>query len=185
MLHVGITGHTNLTEAATRLVYRNLVTVLRRTVGGLRGVTCLAEGADQIFAEAILAARGSYEVIVPARDYRARAIRPENTRRFDSLLRRASEVIHLPLAESNEAAFASANAAMIARSDQIVAVWDGCPSGRVGGTAHTVTMAERAGVPVTRVWPAGARRVARRHAERATFRHENAGQVAVSFATSC
>jgi hypothetical protein len=127
MLHVGITGHTNLTEAAARHVYRNLVTVLRRTVGALRGVTCLAEGADQIFAEAILAARGSYEVIVPARDYRARGIRP----------------------------------------------------------AQTVAMAERAGVPVTRVWPAGARRVARRHADRVTFRHENAGQVAISFTTSC
>src|SRR5262249_167337 len=162
MLRVGITGHTNLTEAATRLVYRNLVTVLRRTVGGLRGVTCLAEGADQIFAEAILAARGSYEVIVPARDYRTRAIRPENTRRFDSLIRGAGNGMHLRREGWKEGAFASANAAMIARSDRIVAVWDGRTSGRVGGTAHTVAMAERAGMPVTRVWPAGARRVARR-----------------------
>ncbi len=159
MLRIGVTGHTNLTELAARVVYQTLVTVLRhQPAQKIRGITCLADGADQIFAEAIIAAGGTYEVILPAGDYRIRAIRPENVGRFDALVRQAVAVSPIPFKESGDRAFAAANAEMIGRSDRLVAVWDGRPDVRPGGTAHAVAMAQRAGVPVLRVWPARAQR---------------------------
>src|SRR5262249_38374362 len=89
LLRVGITGHVYLTRRSERLVYDGLVEVLRVYAGcALRGVTCLAEGADQLFARAVVAAGGTYEVILPARDYRRRCISAARTRDFDDLLGR-------------------------------------------------------------------------------------------------
>jgi hypothetical protein len=154
MLRIAVTGHTNLPRPAATMVSRSLVSVLRRTsLARFRGVTCLADGVDQIFAEAVITVGGTYEVILPARDYRARAIRPENVNRFDVLMSRAAAVHEIPCTESNEEAFAIANVEMISRSHRLIAVWDGRPS-RQGGTAHAVAIAERAGVGVLRIWPA-------------------------------
>jgi hypothetical protein len=162
MLRIGVTGHTNLTELAAQVVYQTLVTVLRRrAIQPVRGVTCLADGADQIFAEALIAAGGTYEVILPADDYRTRAIRPENVSRFDALIRQAVAVSSTRFPESGDRAYAAANAELIGRSDRLVAIWDGRPDSRRGGTAHAVAMAQRAGVPVLRIWPAKARRTPR------------------------
>ena len=43
-------------------------------------------------------------------------------------------------------------------SDLLVAVWDGQPARRLGGTAQVVDAAEERRLPVTVVWPAGATR---------------------------
>jgi hypothetical protein len=155
MLHIAVTGPTNLPRLAAAMVFRSLVSVLRWTSGArFRGITCLADGVDQIFAEAVLAVGGTYEVILPAWDYRSRAIRPENVGRFDRLMNRAAAVHEIPCPESNEEAFASANVEMINRSHRLIAVWDGRPSLRRGGAAHAVATAERAGIEVVRIWPA-------------------------------
>ncbi len=159
LVRVGITGHISLTEYSTQLVYDALVAALSSFSGHtLRGVTCLAEGADQIFADAVLAARGTLEVILPSRDYRDRAIRPANVARFDDLLGRAATVSYACSEASGDVAYAAAGAELLRRCDHLLAVWDGAREGRCGGTAEVVAMAERSGIPVTRVWPQGSRR---------------------------
>jgi hypothetical protein len=167
MVRVGITGHTNLTNDTRRLVSAALIAALRRLPGGrLYGITCLADGADQIFAEAVLASGGTFEVILPAGDYRSTAIRPGNVDRFDMLMSRATRISRLPRAVSDDAAFAAANVAMIERSERLFAVWDGTPGDRPGGTAHAVDLARQRGVPVIQVWPHQARRAHRGPARR-------------------
>jgi hypothetical protein len=47
------------------------------------GVTCLACGADQLFAHAVLDVGGAVEVVLPAADYRERKVKPANTAEFD------------------------------------------------------------------------------------------------------
>src|SRR4051812_37758983 len=94
LVRVGITGHINLTRASAALVYDALLAALSTyPTGALRGVTCLAEGADQIFARAVVATGGSYEAILPSRDYR-RCLRPGNVPHFDSLLDHAVTVTY-------------------------------------------------------------------------------------------
>jgi hypothetical protein len=159
LVRVGITGHTRLTEHSTRLVYDALVLALRPySVGTLRGVTCLAEGADQIFARAVLAAKGTYEVVLPSRDYRVRCISPSNAPSFDRLLENAVTVSYACAGTCGSEAYAAANAELLRRSSYLLAVWDGRRVGAAGGTAELVALAEQFGVPVGRVWPAGAQR---------------------------
>ena len=76
-IRVGVTGHINLTRDTELLVADALRVELRRISDRpVHGVTCLAGGADQVFARTILDLGGTYDVILPARDYRAAVIAP-------------------------------------------------------------------------------------------------------------
>lgn len=158
MHRIGITGHREFDEPTSRLIRE----ALRRIVGvyqphDLVGVTCLAEGSDTLFAEAVADRGGSLEVVVPALRYRE-ALPRSHRRTYDELLARAAAVHQLPLVESDDAAYLAGSRRMLTVIDRLVAVWDGLPARGVGGTAEVVADARERGLPVDVVWPAGARR---------------------------
>jgi hypothetical protein len=155
---IGITGHSSLPPATAALVDTALRAALIRhtSTQPLVGTTCLAEGADQIFARAVLDLGGRVEVVLPARDYREQNVSPENLAVFDELLARASEVRTMPFDKSDEQAYMEASKALVATSDRLLAVWDGQPSKGFGGTADVVAYARQQGVPVEIIWPEGA-----------------------------
>jgi hypothetical protein len=154
---IGITGHSRLTDLTQELVaaaLRGLLVDVRPLVG----VTCLAPGSDQLFADVVLDLGGDLEVILPSDDYREAKVDPADRSDFDRLLGRASVVRVLDLSRADRAAYRAANEAMIATIDRLLAVWDGAPDEQPGTTADTVLLATRSGVPVTPVWPGGAQR---------------------------
>ncbi|MEV4415503.1 hypothetical protein [Catellatospora sp. NPDC049609] len=130
----------------------------QQPAGELTGVSCLAAGTDTIFAEAVLARGGRLEVVLPAADYRARKVRPEHAAAFDRLVERAAAVRTMPYAASGAAAYEAANEAMLGSCDRLVAVWDGRAAADRGGTGAVVARARSRGLPVTVIWPVGARR---------------------------
>lgn len=159
MPRIGVTGHVMLANGTAELVYRCLLDELRRhAAAGLHGVTCLADGADQLFARAVLALNGTYEVIIPALDYRRQKVEWHNRAAFDELLGHACAVTYLPFKHSSRRAFMTASEEVLNRCDLLLAVWDGTPSRTLGDTADVVRVAEARGLPVTIVWPTGARR---------------------------
>lgn len=157
MTRVGVTGHTDLPPHTTGLVADGLRAVLARAVP-LVGLTCLAPGADQLFAEVVLDLGGRIEVVLPAADYRDAKVAPGGWPRFDDLVRRADRVRTMTFETSGRAAYQAAALAVLDTADLLVAVWDGVPSDSPGGTAATVAAARDRGLPVTVVWPAGAQR---------------------------
>ncbi|HJQ47232.1 MAG TPA: hypothetical protein VJ870_13085 [Amycolatopsis sp.] len=158
MPRIGITGHANLTAATSALVAGEIRDLLRR-YPDLVGVTCLAPGADQLFARVVLDLGGRIEVIVPADDYRDAVLAADDLAEFDDLLGRASSVRTMPYDTSDEEAYMAASEVVLSRSQQVLAVWDGEPSAGYGGTADVVAEARRRHLPVTVVWPAGATRL--------------------------
>ena len=79
MTVIGITGHSNISESSVGLVANEIRDVLKPYAEeGLVGVTCLARGADQIFAQAVLDLGGAIEVVIPAADYADRIPNPES-----------------------------------------------------------------------------------------------------------
>jgi predicted kinase len=99
----------------------------------LVGVTLLADGADQLFAEAVLSLSGRLEVIVPAERYRD-GLPADYHATYDHLLNKASKVRRLPYVESTKEAHMAGSTAMLDTIDHIVAVWDGQPARGHGGT---------------------------------------------------
>lgn len=159
MPRIGITGHSNLAEAAIPVVADGIKNALAdHRPEDIVGVTCLARGADQVFARVALELGGTVEVVLPATGYRERKVKPDNLAEFDELLAKATTVTTLPFDEPNRAAYMAASEHVLDAVDSMIAVWDGGPSGGHGGTADVVEAARQRGVPVTVVWPAGASR---------------------------
>jgi hypothetical protein len=154
---IGITGHIHLTPGSARPISDALIAIFTKYAdhGPLHGVTCLAGGADQIFARAVLTRHGTFDVILPARDYRA-VLPADNRTDFDELLARARKVDMLDREHSDLDAYLAASAALLDRSDLLVAVWD-----RAAGsaTADVVALARHRGLPIQVVWPPGAARI--------------------------
>ncbi|WP_040841477.1 hypothetical protein [Nocardia brevicatena] len=157
MTRLGVTGHIHLTADTVDLIRRELSTRLRRYGTGLVGVSCLAPGADTIFAAAVLAAGGRLEVVLPARKYRDRSVPAEALDVFDELLAQAETVRVMSYEEPAADAYRAANDAVLGDIERLLAVWDGGVGGP-GSTADTVNSARDRGIPVDIVWPAGARR---------------------------
>lgn len=159
MTRLAITGHRGLSKQTATLVD----TALRHEIskraddGALVGLSCLADGADALFARAVLDNGGKLHVIVPARKYRD-GLPPVHHATYDALLAEAGEVTRLDHVESDSDAHMDASLRMLADADELLAVWDGQPARGYGGTADVVHTARDQGMQVTVVWPTGATR---------------------------
>jgi hypothetical protein len=125
---------------------------------GLIGISCIAVGADSLFAEAVLDVGGELEVILPAADYRERKVQPDHAQQFDSLISRASHIRTMPYDVSNRAAYEAAGEALLSASDILFAVWDGGSAVDAGSTGAVVDSARSRGTRVKVIWPDGASR---------------------------
>jgi hypothetical protein len=153
---IAITGHRGLSEQVSALIGKAVRSALSRfDPAGLVGISCLADGADQIFAQAVLDHGGALEVIVPASAYRD-ALPEEARLTYDELLHRATTVRLLDHQESTSSAHMDASENMLQNADHLFAVWDGKPARGFGGTADVVDHARSIGIPVTVFWPDGA-----------------------------
>lgn len=159
MTRIAVTGHRALSEKTTALVDAALRDEISRRAkdGSLVGLSCIADGADTLFAKAILDHGGKLHVIVPARKYRD-GLPTEHHATYDALIAEAARVVHLDNVESDTDAHMGASLRMLADADELFAVWDGKPARGPGGTAEVVDAARNQDIPVTVVWPAGANR---------------------------
>ncbi len=170
-LTVGVTGHrlgalADARVAAVRdaialaleAIEREALALFKREVGlfapvppTLTLVSPLADGADQMAAEAGLARGWRLQTILPfdratyLRDFEG----DEAAARFTALLERSDCVLELPGDPDDDAeAYMAAGRATIAHCDVLIAVWDGRPPRGRGGTAEVVHLAVAQGTPV-------------------------------------
>src|SRR5215472_13409174 len=151
---VGISGHQAFDAPTTELVREAFRELLAD--GPVAGITCLAAGADQIFAETVLELGGRILVICPCRRYEEAFLDEAGRAGYRSLLAAASDLVTMPFDEPSDDAFWSAGRELVDRSDHLIAVWDGRQVGGPGGTAGVVAYARSLGKQVSIVWPDGA-----------------------------
>ncbi|GLW70366.1 hypothetical protein Kpho02_26650 [Kitasatospora phosalacinea] len=159
---IAVTGHLDLSPATARAVRAALDALLSPyPAGELTGVSCLAPGADTLFADAVLARGGRLVAVLPGPSHPGpRATAAERTA-FERLLAAAHRVLVLPATRLDPAAYVAANDRLLQLADRLVAVWDGRPGNGPGGTADMVAAARAAGLPVDVLWPPGAARTGR------------------------
>ncbi|MEV6304066.1 hypothetical protein AB0M02_32005 [Actinoplanes sp. NPDC051861] len=153
-MRFGVTGHRMLPPGIADRAMDHWRRVLP-TGPGLRGVSSLADGADQLFAAHVLAAGGTLEAVLPSADYGGSLTADGSRARFEDLVRAAVSVITMPFAEPCEQGFLAAGHALVDRCDHLFAVWDGLPARGLGGTADVVAYARAQGRPVTVLWVDG------------------------------
>jgi len=159
MMRIGVTGHRNIPGAVLRDVHRGIRAELRRGPDGSvpgEALSCLAAGADQMFADIALACGVPVTAVIPGMpDYEGSMDGAAARSAFRRLLTACTERVPLPLEASDEDAYLAAGRWIVDHSDRLVAVWDGCPARGRGGTGDIVEYARSTGVPVAVVWRAG------------------------------
>jgi len=157
MLRIAVSGHRGLNAYTTNLIDQAIREKLSEHAADVTGLSCLADGADQIFARAVVDLGGMLEAVIPAEEYRA-GLPAETRSEYDDLLARAVSVHRLPFIASTSQSHMAASKLMIDESDELYAVWDGNPARAYGGTADVVAYARDNDIPVQVIWPAGAKR---------------------------
>jgi hypothetical protein len=156
---IGCTGHQSLSPATRRHVAAAIADILAAEAdAGLTGLTSLAEGADQIFAFAVLAAGGRLHAIIPSEGYEQTFASSLARETFAALRSLAREDTTLPFSEPSEDAYLAAGHEIANRCEILIAVWDGKNAAGKGGTGDIVTYARKRRMDVRVVWPDGASR---------------------------
>ena len=155
-MKLGVTGHQELPTAEEGWIAQQLRAVISQHPS-LLGLSSLAVGADQLFAEQVLDAGHGLIAVLPCRNY-ADTFDSAEKHVYDALLDRACATVTLDFGPPSEAAFLAAGQYVVDNSDHLVAIWDGQAAQGKGGTADIVAYARSHDVPVTIIWPAGVSR---------------------------
>ncbi len=154
MTVVGATGHQQIPGPAIEFVRTKIGSVLDQS-GQFTGVCCLAAGADQLFARAVLERGGFLHAIIPSEGYEATFASKTDRDTYVSLLQRADIVERLPFPRPSEDAFLAGGKRVADEANVIVAIWDGKPARGKGGTADVVAYARERRKRVVVIWPHG------------------------------
>lgn len=151
-MNIGITGHQ---ELANPLAWQWVTTQIQQQIEAaeppLHGYTSLAKGADQIFADLVIAAGGRLHVVIPFENY-ARTLNGQYLTHYYKLLKNASsETLHR--GGSDEDAFFAAGRRVVDLAQRVLAVWDGKPARGKGGTADVVAYSQSKHIPVVHINP--------------------------------
>jgi len=141
----GITGHQRLRESgAWTWVRRELRRVLASAPCPLVGVSSLAVGADQVFAELIIELHGALEVVLPFTDYESTIVDSAGRKSFSALLKHANRIEVLKPADPTAAedAYFAAGKRVVDLAETLIAIWDGKPAAGLGGTGDVVQYAK-------------------------------------------
>jgi len=151
---IGITGHRHLDDPSAwdwvRHEIRALLTPMPRP---LVGMTALAIGADQVFAEVVLKLQGKIEVVIPFVGYEKTFKNEVDLLKYRRLRSVASRIETLENSVSEEESYLLAGKKIVDCCDLLIAVWNGQPAHGLGGTADIVTYAILTGKQWVRLNP--------------------------------
>ena len=153
-MKIGFSGHQNAPEHAMRFL-RGAVHELVTAEPDSIGITSLAAGADQTFAQVVLDSGGQLHAVLPCEGYDRTFSTTTDLCLYTSLLERSSTVTNLPFPEAKEEAFLAAGIVVCERCDILLALWDGEPAAGLGGTADIVSYADAIGRNTKIIWPPG------------------------------
>jgi len=153
-MRIGITGHQHLARAEGWVWVRGQIdSVLSQTSKPLVGVTSLAIGADQLFAERVLYHGGSLHVVVPFAGYEDTFHNVSDREAYFRLLSTALDKEILPGRASAQESYMNAGKMVVELSDLVLAVWDDQPAAGLGGTGDIVAFALKKGKTVIHLNP--------------------------------
>ena len=152
-MRVGITGHQRLeSHLDWEWVEREFSALLHSLKPPLIGVTCLAIGADQLFANAILQNGGIVEAVIPFQEYEM-SFEADGKEQYYKLIKRAAKITTLQRKASIEESYSEAGKVVVDSSEIIIGVWNGLPAAGLGGTADVIRYALQKGKTVTQLNP--------------------------------
>lgn len=153
---IGVTGHRSIPAAVLPSVRTGIRRQFQREGDAeVEALSCLAAGADQLFADLALDRGIPVTAVIPGMDYEAHLGDADTRAAYHRLLNSCRTRVNLPVEATHEEAYFAAGRWIVDHADRLVAVWDGQPARGLGGTGDVVAYARRRGVPVTVLWRPG------------------------------
>lgn len=162
-VRIGVTGHRTLSNPDVirhriNEVLDSLNERLSKTPHEYRVISPLAEGADRLVAECVLARKGKLDVVLPMpKDEYVETFsetrRLELIEEFERLLSQADEMTTLSKAASRKEAYMQVGRYVVENCDVLIAIWDGKKARGKGGTAEIVRFARERDVPLFWISP--------------------------------
>jgi hypothetical protein len=150
MTRLGITGHQAIPDPAAWTWVRQTIRAIVKPVGPeVTGLSSLAEGSDQIFAEEVLRAGGQLIAVIPFRGYERAFGRESSLSRYSKLRQQAESEVVLDKQDSDQRSFLVAGQYIASAVDRMLAVWDEQPARGIGGTADIVHFCHEIRKPVS------------------------------------
>lgn len=152
-MKVGFTGHQNIgPESTVEWVYARLSEEVEKH-HATHGYTCLAAGADQLFAEVLREKDIPFSALIPCDDYETTFNNTSDLQSYHRLLSFALERVKIGSGPPSEIAYYNAGKEIVSRAELIFAVWDGEKAKGLGGTGDIVIHAIDKGKTVIHINP--------------------------------
>jgi nucleoside 2-deoxyribosyltransferase len=148
---VGFSGHRQLADSVgpARSINAAVAELRREAPGDWIGLSSVATGSDQLFAQQILDQDLSWHAILPLPRAQFLAdFTPEEWATAEEFLARADHVRVVGENESREDGYLDCGMETVNDSDVLIALWDGLAARGKGGTAEVVEYATALGKPV-------------------------------------
>jgi uncharacterized phage-like protein YoqJ len=140
-MKIGITGHQNIKPSDGVWLIMEIEKSIKQMMDIEEAYSCLAIGADQLFASIVLANNIPLTAITPCKNYQ-KTFDEKNIILYKKLLNLSAKKIQLDHENKSGKAFLEAGQIVVDNSDVVFAIWDGTNS-KEGGTADIVAIAER------------------------------------------
>ena len=150
-MNVAVTGHQDLGTAEAMHWVEGAIEKAVDSVHLTKGYTCLAIGADQLFAKILLVRGIPFVAIIACSGIESSFSTDVDRKSFRRLLGSASETIKLSFDAPSERAYFEAGRTAVDKSDMLIAVWNGRPAKGLGGTGDVVQYAKSTGKMVIHV----------------------------------
>ncbi len=152
---VGFSGHRHLSHPeGTRRLIAGALDDLAASFPSLVAITSVAIGADQLFANEMLARDATLFVVLPfPRERFKRDFSPPDWAAAEALLARAARIEVAQGVAGDTSAYMEAGVRVVDAADIMMVVWEGEPGGH-GGTADVVAYTRDLGRPLILLDPA-------------------------------
>lgn len=142
-MKVGLTGHQDIgSKSDVDWVKGSLIEQIEKYKVSL-GISCLAVGADQLYAEILHSRVIPFMVIIPSFGYEKTFNEKTELFKYNRLLLTAQEIVRMDFPYPSEDAFYAAGKEVVNQSDVMFAVWNGKKAKGLGGTGDIVNFAEQ------------------------------------------
>lgn len=157
-MKIGISGHQRFEnlEWVKETLEKELVKLKNEcdeTGEKLIGISSLAIGADQLFADFVLKLGGELIAVLPFEDYERTHEEGIDRDRYFSLLEKATSIKTLPAQNTDQESFMEAGKYVVKNSDILMTVWNGKKAAGLGGTGDAIKYARKRGKKIIHLNP--------------------------------
>ena len=139
ILKMGIIGQQKFENVTVENWVRRTISNILKELEPKIGISSLAPGSDQIFAEEVVRSNGLLHVVVPCKAYEE-TFRDRNVlKKYEDLLSQASNVAVLNFNNVCDHSFFEAGKEVVNSSDCLIFVWNKLPTDGAGRSSEIFT----------------------------------------------